>query len=216
MNISEAVRTLDRELREIFGSRLQSLVAYATAEGANAGTPTLAVVDKLSADDLRACAGRAAGWHDQGLATPLLLERQEFGRSLDAFPFEFGAILADHAVVSGTNPFDGLRVDAADLRRACEVQARGHLLHLREGFVETRGRSDAVAALITRSAAPLAVLMKNIALLPGATIADPVLDRVLKLRAGGPLTSDDARTLFPEYLQGVKRLTDYIDNWSAA
>jgi hypothetical protein len=216
MNIPDTVRTLERELREIFGPRLQSLVAYATVEGATAGTPTLAVVDHLSADDLRACAGRAAGWHDQGLATPLLLEHQEFGRSLDAFPFEFGAILADHVVVSGTSPFAGLRVDAADLRRACEVQARGHLLHLREGFVETRGRSDAVAELITRSSAPLAVLLKNVTQLGGAAVNDGVLDRVAKLRSGAALTSDEARQLFPEYLQAVKRLTDSIDTWSAA
>jgi hypothetical protein len=173
-------------------------------------------VDHLSVEDLRACADRAAGWHDQGLATPLLLEQQEFGRSLDAFPFEFGAILAEHAVVSGANPFDGLRVDAADLRRACEVQARGHLLHLREGYVETRGRSDALADLVTRSSPPLAILIKNVARLPGATVNDPVLDRVAKLGGGAALTSDEARSLFPQYLQAVKRLTDYIDNWSAA
>ena len=91
-----------------------------------------------------------AAWHDAGLATPLLLAAHEFGRSLDAFPLEFGAILADHVVVAGSDPFDGLRVDAADLRRACEVQARSHLLHLREGYLETRGRGDALADLIVR------------------------------------------------------------------
>jgi hypothetical protein len=216
MHISDAVRTLERELREIFGARLESLVAYAAVDGRNAAAPTLVVIDHLSAEDLRACATRAAGWHDQGLATPLLLEGHEFGRSLDAFPFEFGAILADHVVVSGSNPFHGLRVDTADLRRACEVQARGHLLHLREGFIETRGRSDAVAELISRSAAPLAVLMHNVARLPGAAINDAVLDRVRSFSAGGVLSSDEARKLFPEYLDAVKRLTDYIDRWGAA
>src|SRR3954467_11108612 len=135
MIITDAVRTLDRELRDIFGTRLESLVAYASADAADATpTATLAIVDNLTADDLRACAGRIAAWHDAGVATPLLLEAQEFDGSLDAFPFEFGTILADHAVVSGRNPFDGLQVDAADLRRACEVQARSHLLHLRQGF----------------------------------------------------------------------------------
>ena len=39
---------------------------------------------------------------------------------------------------------------AADLRRACEVQARSHLLHLREGYLETRGRADALSDLIVR------------------------------------------------------------------
>ena len=102
-----------------------------------------------------ACAGTVASWHDAGLATPLLLAAHEFERSLEAFPFEFGAILADHVVVSGDNPFDGLHVDPADLRRACEVQARSHLLHLREGYLETRGRGDALAVLIARSARAL-------------------------------------------------------------
>ena len=120
---------------------------------------TLAIVDTLSAGDLRACAGRMAAWHEAGLAAPLLVAAHEFARSLDAFPFEFGAILADHAVVSGASPFDGLSVDPADLRRACEVQARSHLLHLREGYLETRGRADALAVLIVRSAPACAALI---------------------------------------------------------
>ena len=56
--------------------------------------------------------------------------------------------IADHVVVSGRNPFEGLRVEQTDLRWACEVQARGHLLHLRQGYVESRGRDDALSVLI--------------------------------------------------------------------
>ena len=53
-------------------------------------------------------------------------------------------------------------MDVADVRRACEVQARSHLLHLREGFLETRGRSDALADLIVQSAAAFAALVGSI------------------------------------------------------
>ena len=125
MHISDAVRALDRDLHEVFGGRLRSVVAYAAAH-----------------DAARPLAPTLAGWHDAGLATPLLLAAHEFGRSLDAFPFEFGAILANHAVVSGANPFEGLRIDPVDLRHAAEVQARSHLIHLREGYIETAGRGD--------------------------------------------------------------------------
>ena len=121
----------------------------------------------MTHDDLRTSAGRVAAWHDAGLATPLLLAAREFERSLDAFPLEFGAILADHVVVSGTNPFASLAVDAADVRRACEVQARSHLLHLREGFLETRGRGDALSDLIVQSAPAFAALVASIARLDG-------------------------------------------------
>src|SRR5688500_6638424 len=144
MDIPDAVHALDGDLRAIFGDRLRSLAVY-TAVASDDRTATLAVVAGLSADDLRACAGRVAGWDDAGLATPLFVAADEFARSLDAFPFEFGAILADYAVVSGSDPFTGLSVDPAHLRQACEVQARSHLLHLREGFLETRGRGDALA-----------------------------------------------------------------------
>jgi hypothetical protein len=231
MKISDAVRALDRDLRELFGSRLQSFVVYRAAAGDSAATATLAVVERLTVEDLQACAARAAGWHDSGLRTPLLLARQEFGRSLDAFPLEFGAILADHAVVSGASPFEGLRVEPGDLRRACEIHARSHLLHLREGYVETEGRGDAIADLIRRSAVPLAALLMSAARLQGAKFDDAEssakhaetalaipagsLARVVKLSAATPLSSDDARRLFPLYIDAVERLTNFIDQWSA-
>lgn len=232
MNIPDAVQVLERDLRDIFGPRLQSLVAYRATSGSDTA-PTLAVVDALTADDLRACAERVAAWHDAGLATPLLLGAQEFGRSLDAFPLEFGAILADHAVTFGSNPFEGLGVEPAHIRHACEIQARSHLLHLREGYVETRGRGDALADLIARSAAPFVALMTSVARLQeGAELRDASaavvameralglpggsLTEIMKLSAGGPLPSDTARRIFPAYLDAVERLTSYIDRWSAS
>jgi hypothetical protein len=231
MAISEAVRGLESDLRNIFGPRLRSLVTYRSATDANdAATPTLALVDALSADDLRACAGRVEAWHDAGVATPLLLATHEFARALDAFPLEFGAILADHTVVSGPDPFDGLRVDATDLRRACEVQVRSHLLHLREGYIESRGRSDELASLISGSAASLAGLVRSVARLHGtpastsveaaelverrANLAAGSLSTVIALASGPGLKADTARSMFPGYLAGLERLIEYVDSWS--
>jgi hypothetical protein len=213
MPISDAVTAIDRDLREMFGDRLRSVVAYAVADRAP-GTlqPMLVIVEALTPADLRDCAARVAQWQDAGLATPLILETSEFPRSLDVFPFEFGAILADHVIVSGEDPFGGLQVDPADLRRACEVQARSHLLHLREGYIETRGRSDALAALIARSSAPLSALLKSVTRLKGAQFTDGVLAHVAGL-SGKELSSDAARRLFPEYLSAVEHLTNEIDRW---
>jgi hypothetical protein len=231
--IPDAVRVLERDFRGIFGERLRSLVLYASAERRPGGLiPTLAIVDVLTADDLAACAAHVAEWHDGGLATPLLLEESEFDRSLDAFPFEFGSILAEHTIVAGANPFEGLRVDRADLRRACEQQVRSHVLHLREGYLETQSRGDRVAELITRSAPPLAALVRNVARLLGADEAElsaavrhvesaagleaGALAEVAKLAGGGSLSSSDARAMFPRYLQAVDTLTDAIDRWKNA
>jgi hypothetical protein len=229
INVTDAVRTLDRDLHQLFGSRLKSVVAYRSVNGAAGPTPTLAIVNSLTAEDLRACASRVAGWHEAGLDTPLLVAEQEFERSLDAFPFEFGGILADHIAVSGVDPFAGLRVDPADLRRACEVQTRSHLLHLREGYIETEGRSDALAELISHSAAPLAALLQNVARLlgfPACEVEEAArhvedacglspgnLGEVAGLASGKTLSSERAREMFPRYLDAICALTNYLDRW---
>ena len=129
-------------------------------------------------------------------------------------------------------------MDATELRRACEVQARGHWLHLREGYLETRGRRDALAALIVESAPAFAVLVTSVAQLdtaaahldpraPGANdvaAAARHLERLVSLPstaseiaalAGvGEISSTEAERLFPPYLETVERLVAYIDRWT--
>jgi hypothetical protein len=231
MHITDAVRALERDLRDILGHRLESLVVYGGGLQDGSHTRTLAVVSKLSAADLRACAGRVATWREQRLATPLIIASHEFERSLDAFPFEFGAIVADHAIVTGADPFAGLRIDPADLRRACEVQARSLLLHLREGFIETEGRSDRLVELLQRSASALAPLVVNVARLvdlPQTTpeaaareverhlgLENTGLTEIVSTTEGRPMAADAARRIFPAYLNAVDRLTEAIDRWTA-
>ncbi len=230
MAIPDSVRTLEQDLRATFGPRLQSLVIYRPATDApDTPIPTLAIVDDLTTDDLRACAARVDGWQEAGLATPLLVAASEFRRSLDVFPLEFGAILADHTTVTGRDPFVDMKVEAADLRRACEVQARSHLLHLREGYIESRGRGDAVAELIVDSAAPLAGLVKSVARLIGTPSRNGVEAAALVERTAGlpadslaailkirQLAGDEARRLLPAYLNAVEGLTGFVDSWSAS
>jgi hypothetical protein len=216
MRNGEALRELDADLRNIFGARLRSLVAHGNQQRPDTPVATVALVDVLTAADLRSCAARAYRWHTQGLATPLILGEDEFMRSLDAFPFEFGAILADYERVSGADPFAALSVEPADLRRACEVQARSHLLHLREAYIETLGRADELADLIVRSSAALAALLKNVALLSPAPPASEALVRVAELAPAGTISAAEADRLFPEYLLGVEQLVAALDRWRAA
>jgi hypothetical protein len=247
--MSTAVQRLERELRGIFGSRFQTLVVYGERTQAarrahqdhhHAGPPvpaddqtilTLAIVETLTGDDLRACARHIGAWHNAGLATPLVLAAHEFNRSLDAFPLEFGNILADHTIVAGANPFERLSVDAADVRRAVEVQARSHLLHLREGYLETGGRTDALAVLIVRSAPAFAALVTSVARLEGRDTYEPsaagryaehllgidssIMSRIVDLAGVQEMASAEAEDLFPAYLEAVQRLVQYVDRWSA-
>src|ERR1043166_3581691 len=80
-----------------------------------------------------------------------LLPEQEFLRSLDAFPLEYGEIIRTHTTVYGNDPFTNVSISRDDLRRACETQVKSHLVHLRQGFVEAGGNPSAIGELVTAS-----------------------------------------------------------------
>jgi hypothetical protein len=132
-------------------------------------------------------------------------------------------------VVVGSDPFDGLTVDPDDLRRACEVQARSHLLHLRQGFLETEGNGNALAMLALRSAGPFAALLTSVARLQGLSthdqaaaarhaerqlqLAPGVVTEVVKLARAKDVSAADATRIFPAYLDATERLVQYVDGW---
>lgn len=218
------------DLQHIFGDRLQAFVAYGHAQASPA--PSLALVRTLTSDDLEACAARASSWHRAGSATPLLLTRDEFAGSLDAFPVEYGEIIDTHRLLFGIDPFAGLSIRADDLRRACEVQVKSHLLHLREDFVECGGRPSAVASLVVDSAPAFALLLRRLAQLDGHAAVTPtdlgafaggrpglnprVVGDVLALSGGRASAGVDPARLFPAYLAAVEQLAHFIDTWKLA
>ncbi|MPY87068.1 MAG: hypothetical protein GEU99_04020 [Luteitalea sp.] len=236
--VRRAVDVLAGDLDGIFGARLHVLVVHgvhAHTRGTR-DTPsphpveTLALVDGLEYRDLAACAERAQAWRGRGLAMPLLLPETEFKRSLDVFPLEYGDIIANHVLVVGRDPFMGLVIQPEDLRRACEVQVRGHAIHLREGFIESGGEPASLSRLLVASAPPFATLLGTLARLSGVGTSDPdalarhlegvtgfsrpVAERVLALERNAQLAPDEAMRLFPPYLDLMQALARFVDSWS--
>ena len=223
--------TLVTDLRHVFADRLRSVVAYGPSmDGADEAPLTcLVLVGSLGFSDLEACARIAPEWGRRHLATPLILPEDEFRRSLDAFPLEYGEILRAHARVFGDDPFDGMRLAHEDLRRACETQVKSHLLHLREAFIESGNKPARVADLVIASAPAFAALLRNVGRLTGAAatartdatvdgaraagIADPIVRDVLALERPGNINATDAARLFPEYLKAVEQLARTVDTW---
>lgn len=221
------LQTVADDLQRIFGSRLEALVSYGWRPHGH--TPSLALVSTLTLDDLSACAARTASWHRARCATPLLLTRHEFARSLDAFPIEYGEILATSHLVVGAPPFEGMTISADDIRRACEVQVKSHLLHLREDYLEGGGRPAHVGALVRDSAPAFVALVRHLARLDNVatnTNAQVIAYCAQRIRLDGRVVSDllalsepesmssvDAVRIFPAYLAAVERLAEFIDQW---
>jgi hypothetical protein len=225
--------TLAGDLKGIFGSRLEALVAYGLV-GPDQLLHTLALVDDVTFADLGACAPAVHRWRRAGLAVPLILSRREFDRSLDVFPVEYGEIVANHVTIVGHDPFAGATIAEADLRRSCELQAKSHLIHLREGFLEAGGDPRETVYLIASSTHAFRALLGNIARLdrglsapapaergdaalaafaeqtmgvPGAVIRE-----ILGFKAASGTIAEPSGIL-ARYITATERIWEYVDGW---
>ena len=220
---SRAFTRLAADLKRIFGDRFVALVAYGSSA-------SLGFAETVTADDLDACGSLTERWHHEGLNTPLLLTPDEFRRSLDAFPLEYQAIIDRHVLIGGRDPFTGCQIRTDDLRRACEAQARAHLLHLRQGWMEAGPHDHELAELVARSATPLRSLLSNVAQLHGAPAdTDDELTAFAEREAGMPGTlvreglaldgtTEPSRTaagLMPQYLEAARGLWAFVDAWKS-
>jgi hypothetical protein len=219
----QAMVRLAGDLTRVFGDRFVGLVAHGPTRAA-------AFASAIHADDLEALSAISGRWEQDGLETPLLITPEEFRRSLDAFPVEYQAMLDRHELIAGVSPFTGVRPSEADLRRACEVQAKSFLIHLRQGWIQASDHGHEQEHMVAESAAPLRALIGNISRLQGnAYCTDPEIAAfagtipgvsadfvaaVLALDARPERAAQVARRM-NEYLAVAEHLWAYVDRWSA-
>jgi len=228
---TKAIDVLARDLDDLFGARLHALIAY-SGNQADGSLHSCALVDGLVFRDLVSCLPLTESWHQRGIAVPLMLASGELERTVDIFPLEYSAILADYQVVRGRDPFQGMSIPIEDIRRATEGQAKGHLIHLREAFLESHGETTRLARVIAASAAPLRALLTNIARLHDgaqgtiqtdgslATMAEAqmgvsaaLVRDILASSGGGHSTIADPSALLSRYIDAAQKIWAYVDRW---
>lgn len=210
------------DLRRVLTDRFVALVASGLRSG-------VAFASTIEPGDLEALGSLAGTWHHDGLDTPLLLTSAEFRRSLDTFPLEYQTIVDRHDTIAGTPPFDGLVVDPRHVRRACEVLAKSHLIHLRQGWIDGAGHDDRLADLLVDSAEPLRACLASVARLQGhaagaedAAVAGArfagldvaLIGEVLGLDSAPEHSRHLVRQL-PDYLEASRKLWAYVDAWES-
>jgi hypothetical protein len=215
-----AFERLAADLQRVFGERFVALVA-------SGATRSVAFARAIAPGDLEALGPLVELWERDDLEVPLLLTPSEFRRSLDTFPVEYQALLDRHAVIAGEPPFANLVIDRDNLRRACEVQARSHLLHLRQGWIECVGHDDRLAALVVRSSPALRALLSDVArlmvpaddadALAGAEAAQldvALVGEIIALEQAPEHAPHLVRRL-PDYLALSERLWTFVDTWTS-
>ena len=233
-----ALDALVGDLERVFGARLGSVLAYGLERGADEDNDllnALALVEALTFEDLSRMVPLVPAWRKAGLAIPLVLTKHEFTRTLDVFPLEYGNIIASHVVIAGENPFAGVHVADADRRRGCELEAKSHIIHLREGFLDTRGDARTIAGLIAASAPAFRTVLANIVRLERGSsfhqhaLDDDSLARLAEDTIGIPAgvvrdvlssgrtstAAADPSALLARYIEASERVWRFVDGWKA-
>lgn len=131
-------------LKDTMGKRAKAILLIGAALNAarhdRGQAPELLVVtDTIELDDLRAVAKHLHDAMTFGVRVKLLTE-SELAGSADVFALEVADWRDRHVLLHGTDPFSGIEIDDADLRRSLEQSLRG---------MNRRMRNRVLAAMAT-------------------------------------------------------------------
>ncbi|MGQ9630372.1 MAG: hypothetical protein ACUVXI_08685 [bacterium] len=240
LDLSEKVeRTLKGivdDLREAWGEGLKSVILYGSgASGeyipAESNLNLLVVVRSLSYDDLKRTLRVVKRRLGRGIVVPLFLTEEEVERSSDVFPMEFLEMKENHKVLLGKDVFASLEVGLQNLRLQCELSLKGHLIRLRQVFLESELKSALLRRILKDSLVTLIPILKGMMRLRGVLppskkedvirlapkqfdIDGEILSKLWRLKRnelrpkGGELGN-----LFSKYLAEIDKLAKVVDTW---
>lgn len=224
------------QLRAAYGSALRSIVLYGSAAAGEhiakkSDYNVLVIVDGLDPAHLAAASAAARAWADAGNPAPLTLKSSEWRGSADIFPMEYADILERHKVLYGESPFEGISVDARDLRLQLEQEAMGKLIRLRQGVLASGNDGDRQVELLGASASAIMIILRalvrlhgrvpsrdNLALVQEASAvagfnADAFSKVVRHVRGEASIKGSDATGVLAAYLTGLEHLVAYLDRY---
>jgi predicted nucleotidyltransferase len=176
--LSEAVKNKIQpfitDIQLLFGDHTVSLIVYGSAAteeyvSKKSDINVLVVLDDEGIQNLLPVQKKITRWQKQGVR-PLFLTESYIDRSLDSFPIEFLNMQSAYHVVTGKDVLTSLDIARQDLRLQCERELKGKLLHLRQGFVMTRGQKGALKTLIKESVGAFTAIFRVLLHLKGKDI----------------------------------------------
>ena len=235
-----AKMTLDdlvAQLRAAYGEALRAVVLYGSAAGGehhakHSDYNVLVLVRDLTAQAMRAAGAAAGAWDSAGQRPPLTLTEAEWRSSVDVFAMEHADILERHKLLyaaNGFDPFAGMVVASADVRRQLEFEAMGTLLRVRAAMIGADDSEKRRIELLAGSAGQILTLFRAVwRLTSTAPVPDTdALCNAVATRAGfdaAPfravlahrrgsvkMESAQAAELLSGYHDGLGRLVAYID-----
>ncbi len=108
------------------------------------------VLNKIDMEDLDTLVSLSR-FKKKRIRSPLIMTEEYIRRSLDVFPIEFLDIKLFHKTVFGTDFFERISLDKAQLRIQCERDLKGKLVNLQRGYVSCEGRTREIRSLLLQA-----------------------------------------------------------------
>ena len=220
-------------MKGLYGDKLISLNIFgeeAHTEALTVGqTKFLAILDELGLNELKKYSSVQAKWAKKGIPAPLMLTPDDLKTSTDVFSIEFLEMKESYRLLHGKDLLAGLEIGLENLRRECEEQVKGKLLHLRQGYVGSCADKAALSMLIASSVLPFTDAMRNLLRLMGRPVPKrrheviagfcsaaglkeaPFNEALGLLKKGGRPGLDELDKLFDVYLKEVSALAEMVD-----
>jgi predicted nucleotidyltransferase len=225
---------LTNDFKQIFGAQLVSLILYGSGARGDYGPGksdiNLLIIHSQDVDaPLDLAMKTVHKWKKQRVAVPLFMTRAFVLSSVDAYPIEFLNMKLSHLVIYGQDILDDVTFDPGHLRLQLERELKGKLIRLQTGFLETEGKSKQIRELIKASFNAFLALsnamlfLKNIPIPKDRTQVIGEMARAFSIDPAvflkcadikedrDPFSSTDIQTIFHDYLQEIRKLSEMID-----
>jgi hypothetical protein len=164
------------------------------------------------------------------IAAPLVMTPEYIRKSMDAFPVEFLNFKLIHKTVYGKDILNEVTIEKHSLRLQCERDIKIKLIGLRQGYLSSLGKKEALAAILVRSITGTMALFRAIIQLLGkeppipradvvttfgtvTRIETAIFEKLLMLKAGAVKPSEqELRSLFEEYYQALESIEKIADD----
>jgi hypothetical protein len=226
------------DLKAAFGDELLSVVLYGGGASGDylpgkSSLNFMIILSERGIESLEKAIELVKKWRKSRVALPLFVTRSYISDSLDSYPVEFLNIKRRYKLVYGEDMIAHLTFSHEHIRLQLERELRGKLLHLREGWIETEGKTKKIRELIGISMTAFIALLSALLYLRGIAIPDEKRDIISSAgqafgfdasiflncedvrRKTDHFSSEEIRALFKNYLLFVGRLCDQIDRLKA-
>jgi len=163
------------------------------------------------------------------LAAPLVMTPEYIAQSLDVFPVEFLDFKLIHKTVYGGDLFKDLVIERPHLRLQAERDIKTRVIGVRQGFISSLGKRDALSSALVRSITGSMALFRAIIVLldreppvarqevvktfgEATGIETAIFETLLRLKAGSIKPSGhELQALFELYYHALEAIGTIID-----